>query len=88
MIARIIKAYRDRRRKQQTQDEYAQEQSNINNMYARVFKTQEGKEVLDHLVKMNLANAIAVQGDTMLDVGVKQGRANIVSEILTRINNS
>jgi len=85
MIERILKAYRDRRKAQQTQDEYETETKNINSAYARVFKTQDGQIVLNHMVKMHMARAIAEQGDGLLDIGVKQGYSNHVSEIIQRM---
>ena len=57
----------------------------LNHAYARVFSSAEGKKVLDHLVKANLATPIAMQGDDMLSIGVRQGRANLVDEIIQRI---
>lgn len=60
----------------------------MNNKYARVFGTQEGQEVLDFMVQMELTGSIADMGDNLLDIGVKQGRANHVKDILDRITNS
>lgn len=82
MIQRLLKAYRSRKR---TSEGYEQEVQEINQAYARLFSTEDGKFVLDHLVKYNLAVPIATQGDNLLDIGVKQGRANLVNEIIQRI---
>ena len=37
------------------------------------------------MVKHNLAIPIATKGDDLLDIGEKQGRANLVNEIIQRI---
>jgi hypothetical protein len=81
----LLQAYRDRRREQQTQEAYAREIADINAAYARLFSTEDGKYVLDHMVKMNLAVPVATKGDDLLDIGVKQGRANLVNEVIQRI---
>ena len=82
MIKRLLEAYRSRKR---SSEGYAEEVQEINEAYARLFSTSDGKFVLDHLVKYNLAVPIATQGDNLLDIGVKQGRANLVNEIIQRI---
>lgn len=84
MIKGLIELYRDRRRSQQTAEEYQAEIGEINSAYLRLFNTQDGKFVLEHLAKLNLAVPIATQGDDLLDIGVKQGRANLVNEIIQR----
>jgi len=80
-----LKALRDRRKQAQTQEEYAAELQEINNTYCRVFNTDDGKFILDHLAKTQLTGAIAMQNDTYLDIGEKQGRANLVKEIIQRV---
>lgn len=81
----ILKVYRDRRRKQLTEEEYKTEVDDINAAYLRLFSTDDGKFVLDHLAKTNLAVPIATKGDDLLDIGVKQGRSNLVNEIIQRM---
>ncbi len=81
----ILNAYRNRRREQLTQEAYKAELDDINAAYGRLFSTDDGKYVLDHLAKMNLAVPVATKGDDLLDIGVKQGRANLVNEIIQRI---
>lgn len=81
----LLEAYRSRRREQQTKEAYAREIADINAAYARLFSTEDGKYVLDHMVKMNLAVPVATKGDDLLDIGVKQGRANLVNEVIQRI---
>lgn len=80
----ILKALKSRR-KLNDLDDYAQEQIDIKEAYHRLFNTEDGKYVLDHLVKTNLAVPIATKGDNLLDIGEKQGRANLVNEIIQRI---
>lgn len=80
----ILKAFRTRK-KQLDQESYAQEIEDINAAYARLFSTEDGKFVLDHMVKYNLAVPIATKGDDLLDIGVKQGRSNLVNEIIQRM---
>jgi len=81
----ILKVYRDRRRQQLTEEEYKTEIDDINAAYLRLFSTDDGKFVLDHLAKTNLAVPIATKGDDLLDIGVKQGRSNLVNEIIQRM---
>ena len=86
--ALTFKAYRNRRKKQQSQEQYNTELQEINDAYYRLFTTNDGKFILDHLVRTQLTGAIAMQGDNYLDIGEKQGRANLVQEIIMRIENS
>lgn len=83
-MADLLEMYKSRK-KQVDQVAYAQEIEDINAAYARLFSTEDGKFVLDHMVKHNLAVPIATQGDNLLDIGVRQGRANLVNEIIQRI---
>jgi len=83
-MADLLEMYKSRK-KQMDQEAYAQEIEDINAAYARLFSTEDGKFVLDHMVKYNLAVPIATQGDNLLDIGVRQGRANLVNEIIQRI---
>lgn len=52
---------------------------------ARVFGTPEGKEVLDAMVKKYLLTDIANATDTQVGIGIKQGRASVVKQILAQI---
>lgn len=81
----ILTAYKNRRREQLSEDAYRAELEEINAAYGRLFSTDDGKYVLDHLAKLNLAVPVATKGDDLLDIGVKQGRANLVNEIIQRI---
>lgn len=85
MIKGLIELYRDRRRAQLSQEEYQVEVEAVNGAYFRLFSTEDGKYVLEHLAKNNLAVPVATKGDDLLDIGVKQGRANLVNEIIQRI---
>ena len=85
MLNRLLKAYRDRRRTQLTAEEYAAEQQTLNAKYARLFKSQDGQDVLDHLVRTQMAVPIAQNGDDLITIGEKQGRSNLVNEIIQRI---
>ena len=83
-MADLLEMYKSRK-KQMDQEAYAQEIEDINAAYARLFSTEDGKFVLDHMVKYNLAVPIATRGDDLLTIGEKQGRANLVNEIIQRI---
>lgn len=80
-----LKTLRDRRKEIRSAKEHQQELDDINNTYFRLFNTADGKYVLEHMVKMHLTGSIAEQGDNLLDIGVKQGMANMVKEIIQRI---
>jgi hypothetical protein len=80
-----LKGYRNRRKAQQSQEQHNAELLEINNAYYRLFTSDDGKFILDHLVRTQLTGAIAMQGDNYLDIGEKQGRANLVQEIIMRV---
>lgn len=80
-----LKALRNRRREAQTQEQHVAELKQINSTYHRLFNTNDGKFVLEHMAKTQLTGTVAMQGDTYLDIGEKQGRANHVKEIIQRI---
>ena len=80
-----LKALRDRRREALTQEEHKIELDQLNATYFRLFNSEDGKFVLAHMAKMHLTGSIAEQGDTLLDIGVKQGMANHVKEIIQRL---
>lgn len=80
-----LKALRERRRAALSAEEHQVEIEQINSTYFRLFNSDDGKFVLDHMVKMHLTGSVAEQGDNLLDIGVKQGMANHVKEIIQRI---
>jgi len=80
-----LKALRERRRAALSAEEHQAEVEQINSAYFRLFNSADGKFVLDHMAKMHLAGSVAEQGDNLLDIGVKQGMANHVKEIIQRI---
>ena len=58
---------------------------------ARTFKTPDGKKLLDALVQKYLLTDIVKADDTQFASGIKQGRADVVKQILSQIeisNNS
>ena len=80
-----LKALRERRRVALSKEAHQAELEQINNTYFRLFNSNDGKFVLNHMAKMHLAGSVAEQGDNLLDIGVKQGMANHVKEIIQRI---
>lgn len=80
-----LKALRDRRKAQATAEEHQAELEQINNTYYRLFNSEDGQFVLNHMVRIHLTGSVAEQGDNLLDIGVKQGMANHVKEIVQRI---
>lgn len=80
-----LKALKERRVKALSQEEHHAELQEINNAYFRVFNSTDGKFVLEHMVKTQLTGSIAMQGDDLLNIGEKQGRANLVKEIIQRV---
>lgn len=69
----------------------SQEHLELAHTIARTFKTPDGKKVLDVLVKRYLLNDIVTPNDTAFAVGIRQGRADLVKQILGQIeisNNS
>jgi len=51
----------------------------------RVFSTEDGKEVLDAMVRRYLMIDIVVANDTQFSAGIKQGRASVIKAILGQI---
>lgn len=51
----------------------------------RVFSTEDGKEVLEAMVKRYLMIDVVVANDTQFSAGIKQGRASVVKAILGQI---
>ena len=49
----------------------------IKKLVVRVFGTDEGKLLLDHLYKRNVHTSVANTSD-LLDIGKRQGRADLV----------
>ena len=54
-------------------------------LVAKTFQTESGKQVLEAMVKKYLTNNIAESHDTMLSIGIKQGKASLIKEILGQI---
>lgn len=52
---------------------------------ARVFNSTEGKEILDIMVSKYLLCDIAQPNDTQIQIGIRQGRASLVKQILGQI---
>lgn len=85
MIGMLLENLRNRRQETQTIEEHQAKMEEINSTYLRLFNSDDGKFVLNHMVKMHLTGSIAEQGDNLLDIGVKQGMANHIKEIVQRI---
>lgn len=81
----ILKALMNRRKAQQTAEQHSRDMKDINAAYYRLFNTNDGKFVLEHMVAKHLTGSIAEEGDNLLDIGVKQGNANHIKEIIQRI---
>jgi hypothetical protein len=57
----------------------------MNETFHRCFKTPDGKKILDYLTAKYLSVPIAMSGDSKLDIGERQGRANLINEIYYKI---
>ena len=55
------------------------------NIYFRCFNTEDGKYVLNKLKEVFINRAIARSGDGLLEIGIRQGEANIVKKIEQQI---
>lgn len=51
----------------------------------RVFSTEDGKEVLDAMVRRYLMVDIVCANDTQFASGIKQGRASVIKAILGQL---
>lgn len=69
----------------QPKEKEKQEHIDFSHKVAKVFKSREGKEVLSLMVKRYLLNDIAQDNDTQIGIGRKQGRADVVKQILAHI---
>ena len=66
-------------------EDNAQKHLDISHKVAGVFSTTEGKEILNLFVSRYLLNDIVTPHDTQFAVGIKQGRADVVKQILAHI---
>ena len=62
-----------------------QERLDVSHKIAKLFTSKAGKEVLDLMVRQYLLADIALPNDTQIAVGIKQGKASVVKEILAHI---
>jgi len=63
----------------------------ISHKIAKLYNSKAGKEVLNLMVNQFLLTDIATPHDTQVGIGIKQGRADVVKQILAHIeisNNS
>lgn len=84
-MEKIKNALFTRRRKALTAQAEADRIKALNNAYFRCFDSEAGRKVLDDMIQRYSTVPIAQKGDTPMDVGEKQGRANVVSEIIARM---
>lgn len=66
-------------------DEQNIEHLEIHHKFAKLFQSKAGKEILAMMVNRYLLTDIASPHDTQLGVGIKQGKASVVKEILAHI---
>ena len=62
-----------------------QDRLNFSHKVAKVFSETEGKEVLTALISRYLLCDIVTPSDTQFSAGIKQGRADVVKQILAHI---
>lgn len=74
-----------RRRKQLSKEAEERRIHEINAAYHRCFTSTDGQKVLEHMIQQYYAIPIAQHSDTLLDVGERQGKANVVSDIYARM---
>ncbi len=67
------------------QDKGNQDHLNFAHDVAKTFGTSEGKRVLDAMVKKYMMVDIVQSNDSQMGVGIKQGRASVVKQILAQI---
>ena len=63
----------------------------ISHKFAKLYSSKIGKEILDLMVRQYLLNDVVTAHDTQFGVGIRQGKASVVKEILAHIeisNNS
>ena len=51
----------------------------------RVFSTEDGKEVLDAMIRRYMMVDIVCVNDTQFGAGIKQGRASVIKAILGQL---
>ena len=56
-----------------------------NSLYALVFNNEHGRKLLDKWLNTYVHTWIAHPNDTQIGIGVKQGQANFVMDIITRL---
>lgn len=63
-----------------------QEASELAKLTSRVFGTSDGKKLLDYLVERHITKPIATPNSDIITIGIRQGQANIVLNILEQID--
>jgi hypothetical protein len=66
-------------------DDNNQERLDFSHSVASLFTSIDGKKLLDVFVKQFLLNNIVSPNDTQFAVGIKQGRADVIKQILAHI---
>jgi len=80
-------------RDSEAQDELKQKQAHQaailkeeeNSLYALVFNNEAGRKLLDKWLSTYVHTWIAQPHDTQIGIGVKQGQANFVMDIINRL---
>ena len=66
-------------------DKSNQERLNFSHKVAKLFSSTEGNEVLQALIARYLLGDIVTPSETQFGAGIKQGRADVVKQILAHI---
>jgi len=80
-------------RDSETQEEMQKKQNKLaiqdreteNSLYALVFNSEAGKKLITRWQEKYVHTWIAHPNDTQIGVGIRQGQANFVMEIITRL---
>ena len=59
----------------------------IHKLFVGTFETELGKRCLEHLESTFVDRPIAQVGMSELEIGIRQGEANVIKKIIKEINN-
>jgi len=67
-------------------DEVKEQYAALNKLYKGTFETDLGKELLKYLKETYVDTSMARPGDDLLTIGLRQGQANVINNIIQEVN--
>ena len=71
----------------ESREEYLDKAAEINKLIVGTFETELGKKCLEHLEDVFVDRQIAKPGMSELEIGIRQGEANVIKKIIKEVRN-